>query len=361
MSLLHDGQTIPHQMLITVKANILPLIVTVSGFLLSWLLTLWIRRYALATNLLDQPNERSAHTVPTPRGGGVAIVLSFLGLTLALSLLGLIENRLVVAASGSGIIVATLGFLDDRYGVPARWRFVGHVAAAVWILCWMGRLPQVPVFGMHIGLSYAGPVLCTLYVVWMINLFNFMDGIDGIASVEAITTTLGGALLWWLTGSGSGWLAALVFAGCIAGFLVWNFPPAKIFMGDAGSGFLGLMVALLSLWCGQAAPGLFWAWFILVGCFMVDATTTLVRRVRRGEKFFEAHRSHAYQFAARRLGRHLPVTLSCGAINMLWLLPLATLVATGRLDGLLGVVIGYAPLVWLVFHFRAGDRAAQEV
>ena len=167
-------------------------------------------------------------------------------------------------------------------------------------------MPRLPVFGTMGDLPYAGPVLCGLYLVWMINLFNFMGGIDG-------------------------------------------------------SGFLGLMVALLSLWCGQATPALFWAWFILIGCFMVDATTTLVRRVRRGERFHEAHRSHAYQYASRRAGRHLPVTLACGAINVLWLLPLAAAVALGWLDGVLGVVIAYTPLVWLAFTYKAGDRAAQMV
>jgi len=325
----------------------------------AWLLTLVTRRYALHTNLLDMPNRRSSHTVPTPRGGGVAIVLSCLAIIFVVGLLGLIEQRLMIATLGAGAMVAVLGFIDDRSSLSARWRFLGHLAAAVWVLWWMGRVPPVPLFGQLVDLSYAGPVLCALYVVWMINLFNFMDGIDGIASVEAITTSLGGALLWWLAGSGNGWAAAVVFAGCVAGFLVWNFPPAKIFMGDAGSGFLGLMVALLSLWCAQATPVLFWSWFILIGCFMVDATTTLVRRVRRGERFFDAHRAHAYQYASRRAGRHLPVTLACGAINLLWLLPLAALVALGKLDGLTGVLIGYVPLVWLAFHFRAGDSAAQ--
>ena len=206
-------------------------------------------------------------------------------------------------------------------------------------------------------MSYAGPPLCGLYLVWMVNLFNFMDG---IASVEAITATLVGALLWWLAGSGTGWLVAVLFAGCVGGFLVWNFPPAKVFMGDAGSGFLGLMVALLSLWCGQASPALFWAWFTLIGCFMVDATTTLVRRVRRGERFHEAHRSHAYQYAARQFGEHRPVTLAVGAINLLWLWPIAVAVALGWLDGVVGVAIAYAPLLWLAFRFKAGDRTAQE-
>ena len=335
-------------------------LIAAMAFGLAWLLTLLVRRYALHTNLLDHPNDRSSHTVPTPRGGGVGIVLSFLAIILVVGMLGLIERRLMIAALGSGALVAVLGYVDDRSSLPARWRFLGHLAAAIWVLGWMGPVPPVPLFGAVVDLSYAGPMLCALYLVWMINLFNFMDGIDGIASVEAITTSLGGALLWWLAGSGNGWAAAVVFAGCVAGFLVWNFPPAKIFMGDAGSGFLGLMVALLSLWCSQSAPVLFWSWFILIGCFMVDATTTLVRRVRRGERFFEAHRAHAYQYASRRAGRHLPVTLACGAINLLWLLPLATLVALGKLDGLTGVLIGYAPLVWLAFHFRAGDRAAQE-
>ena len=338
---------------------LLLLIFSMLGSGTAWLLTLVTRRYALHTNLLDMPNRRSSHTVPTPRGGGVGIVLSCLAIIFTVGLLGLIEQRLMIAALGAGGMVAALGFLDDRSSLPARWRFLGHLAAAVWVLGWMGPVPPVPLFGVVVDLSYAGPLLCTLYMVWMINLFNFMDGIDGIASVEAITTSLGGALLWWLAGSGTGWAAAVLFAGCVAGFLVWNFPPAKIFMGDAGSGFLGLMVALLSLWCAQATPVLFWSWFILIGCFMVDATTTLVRRVRRGERFFDAHRAHAYQYASRRAGRHLPVTLACGAINLLWLLPLAALVALGKLDGLTGVLIGYVPLVWLAFHFRAGDSAAQ--
>ncbi len=335
------------------------LLVAGLGFAMAWLFTWAVRRYALHTNLLDHPNDRSSHTVPTPRGGGVAIVASFMLLALAMGLLRLIEQRLMTAALGAGAVVALLGFLDDRASLPARVRFAGHALSAAWCIGWMNAIPRVPIFGQVVDLGWAGPALCGLFIVWMINLFNFMDGIDGIASVEAITTALGGALLWWLAGSGTGWVAAVAFAGCVAGFLAWNWPPAKIFMGDAGSGFLGLMVALLALWCGQSAPALFWSWFILIGCFMVDATTTLVRRVLRGERFFEAHRAHAYQYASRLAGRHLPVTLACGAINLLWLLPIAALVALGRLDGVVGVALAYAPLVWLAFRLKAGDRTAQ--
>ena len=130
-------------------------------------------------------------------------------------------------------------------------------------------------------------------------------------------------------------------------------------MGDAGSGFLGALLGFFALWSSIGHPPLFWSWLVLVGCFMVDATTTLVRRVIRGERFYEAHRSHAYQYASRRHGAHLPVTLGFGAITTFWLLPLACLIARGLLDGVLGVVLAYTPLVWLAFRYKAGDRASQ--
>ena len=330
------------------------------GLLMSCCLTARMRRYAIATQLLDRPNERSSHSVPTPRGGGLAIVTSFLLIILGLNLASPIALPLFAAILGSGLLVAALGFVDDRSGLPARWRFLGHAAAAAWVLAWMGPLPPVPILGLTINLGFGAVLLSAFYLVWSINLFNFMDGIDGIASLEAIGVSLSGALVWWLVQPTGDWPVAVLFAACVSGFLYWNFPPARIFMGDAGSGFLGLIVALLALWSSRTAPHLFWSWFILGGCFMVDATTTLVRRVRRGESFHVAHRSHAYQYAARRHASHKVVTLTVLAINTVWLTPLAVLVAVRLLDGVAGVLIAYAPLLWLALHYKAGDRAAQE-
>ena len=336
------------------------LAILLSGLVLSCGLTALARRYALFTQLLDHPNERSSHSVPTPRGGGVAIVASFLLLVMGLGVAGKIESGLCFALLGSGLIVATLGFVDDLGHVSARWRFLGHAASAAWVLFWMGPLPPVPILGLTINLGLGAVLLSALHLVWSINLFNFMDGIDGLASLEAIGVSLGGALVWWLVQPAGDWPVALLFAACVAGFLVWNFPPARIFMGDAGSGFLGLVVALLALWSARTEAHLFWAWFILGGCFMVDATTTLVRRVKRGERFHVAHRSHAYQYAARRHASHKAVSLAVLAINTVWLTPLAVLVAVRALDGVAGVLIAYAPLLWLALHYKAGDRAAQE-
>ena len=326
---------------------------------MSWVLTLAVRGYALRSQLLDQPNARSSHTQPTPRGGGLAIVVTFVPLLGVLASLGLVPGRLALAVGGAATLVAVIGFIDDRRGLSARLRFLGHSAAALWLLWLLGAMPPVPVFGALLPLGLFGSVLAAVYIVWSTNFYNFMDGIDGIASMQAVTVALAGSLVSALAGVADALAIGWLLAACVGGFMAWNFPRARIFMGDAGSGFLGLVMAALALWHGYRLPALFWAWFILNGCFMVDATTTLVRRVRRGERFHEAHRSHAYQYAARRWGSHVPVTLAVGAINLAWLLPIAAAVALGRIDGAAGMVLAYAPLLALAFHLRAGDRVAQ--
>jgi Fuc2NAc and GlcNAc transferase len=330
------------------------------AFLAACALTAGVRRYALNSNLLDQPNERSSHVQPTPRGGGVAIVAAFLAGTAALAFMSAVSWRLAAAVLAGGLVVAWLGFADDRRPLPARVRFGGHLAAAVWVTWLLGPLPALPVAGGELPLSLFGPVLAVVFLSWSINLFNFMDGIDGIAGIEAITVCAGGALLWAMTGPSQHWVLPLLLCACSAGFVLWNFPRARIFMGDAGSGFLGLMIGAFALWAGTERPILFWSWLILYGCFVVDATTTLIRRVTRGEKFHVAHRSHAYQYAARCFGSHQPVTLAIASINVIWLLPVAALVAFGHLEGVLGVLIAYSPLVLLAYHFKAGDRLGQE-
>lgn len=328
----------------------------VSLAVLAWFLTALLRRYALARSLLDVPNARSSHSLPTPRGGGVAIVVAFLlGLCVAF-FTGLgIAAELFYALLGAGLGIALLGFLDDHGHIAARWRLLGHFLAAAWALYWLGGLPPLAVFGGLLQLSWIGHVLAAFYLVWLLNLYNFMDGIDGIASVEAICVCLGGAILYALLETSLLTdLPLLMLAAAVLGFLLWNFPPARIFMGDAGSGFLGIVLGVLSLQAAWISPVLLWGWLILLGVFIVDATLTLLRRLLRGEKVYEAHRSHAYQYASRQFGRHLPVTVSVAILNLAWLLPLAIFVALGWLDGLAGLVIAYAPLLVLAWMLGAG-------
>lgn len=332
--------------------NSLLLILATAG--VSFFLTYLLRRYALATSMIDIPNARSSHSIPTPRGGGVAIVVVYLVLLLYLVFNTEAAQGVVIALGGSGLVIALVGFLDDHGHVAARWRLLAHFSGAAWALFWLPAAPSLQMFGMSLTLSWVLYPLGALFLVWLLNLYNFMDGIDGIASIEAITVCVGGALILWVLGYPEQMVLPLALAASVAGFLIWNFPPARIFMGDAGSGFLGIALGVLTLAAALTEPQLLWSWLILLGVFIVDATYTLIRRLARGDKVYEAHRSHAYQYASRRYGAHLPVTLAVLAINVLWLWPLAVLVGLGYIEGLVGVVLAYAPLVGLAVRYQAG-------
>jgi Fuc2NAc and GlcNAc transferase len=323
------------------------------AFIAALALTGLLRRYALAASLLDIPNARSSHSLPTPRGGGVAIVVVFLLGIIPLSLSGQLVTSTVWAFLGAGVWIAVVGFIDDHQHIPARWRLLAHFIGAAWGLFWLGGLPMLALFG--IDLTVLGYVLGAFYLVWLLNLYNFMDGIDGLASIEAITVCLGGVLLSLLGSNATGQTYPLILLMmAVAGFLLWNFPPAKIFMGDAGSGFLGITLGLFSIQAANHTAQFFWSWLILLGVFIVDATWTLARRFLRGEKVYQAHRSHAYQFAARQYSSHKNVSLAVAAINIGWLLPIALWVGLGGCNGLLGLSIAYLPLLLLAIHFKAG-------
>lgn len=330
-------------------------LIMVAG-VLAWLMTAMLRRYALSRSLLDIPNERSSHTLATPRGGGLSFVITFL---VALSVLGgwgYVTPSVLVSLLGAGGLVALVGFMDDHGHIAARWRLLGHFIAAGWGLFWMGGLPPITIFGVPLSAAWLSIIIGLLYLVWLLNLYNFMDGIDGIASIEAICICLGGSLLYWLTGHAQEAVLPMLLAATVAGFLVWNFPPARIFMGDAGSGFLGIVLGLLALMAGWINPLLFWGWLILLGVFVVDATFTLARRLLRGDKVYQAHRSHAYQYASRRYAGHRPVSLAVAALNLGWLLPVASAVVLLKLDGALGTMVAYAPLVVLALIYQAGKK-----
>jgi Fuc2NAc and GlcNAc transferase len=269
--------------------------------------------------------------------------------------MGAMPWRDVFGLGGAGALVAAVGFADDHVHLRRRWRLLAHFAAAAAIVASVGSLPRLIVLEAPVDLGWAGLLVALLYVVWLVNLTNFMDGIDGIAASEAITVSLGGALLYVVSASpAAAWSAPLLLAAASLGFLRWNWPPARIFMGDVGSGFLGLMLAALSLRAGAAAPELLWAWLILLGVFIVDATMTLGRRSLRGERIYEAHRTHAYQRAALRVGNHRPVTFAVASINVVWLLPIALLVASGIVDGTIGLAVAYTPLVLAAWQLGAG-------
>ncbi|WP_202386313.1 MraY family glycosyltransferase [Allopontixanthobacter confluentis] len=309
----------------------------------------------MSRRMVDQVNARSSHTEPTPRGGGISIVV--------LSLLAILVSMLffnfplhwAVGFGGAGILVAAVGWIDDHGHVSASIRFLAHISSAAWVLFWIGP-PELTWLGITGVLApIIGWIGGVLAIGWLVNLFNFMDGIDGLAASETISVTFGGALL--LAGATGGMTIALPFilmAAATVGFLRWNWPPARIFMGDAASGFLGLMVGGLILAAWQYGPSLGSAVAILPGVFVADATATLIVRIVQRQRLHEAHRTHAYQHLAIRLGRHRPVTIGVIAVNWLFLFPLACIAAAGLLQPLLALAAAYVPLFASAFALRAG-------
>lgn len=329
----------------------------VAALVLSGLLTGWVRNIAVRRGVLDVPNERSSHSKATPRGGGVAIVLVVCAASLVAVSLGMLPRRLFVALLGGGIAVALVGFLDDRRRLRPAVRLAVHLCAALWALLWLGGLPPLRFGAQVVSLGLAGQVLALAAIVWTLNLFNFMDGIDGLAASEAIFISVAATLLSLLGGPADGVAAvAWLFGAACAGFLWWNWPPAKVFLGDVGSGYLGYVIGVLALAATRDNPAAVWIWLILGGVFFVDATATLVRRTLRGERAYEAHRSHAYQWLARRWGSHRRVTLAVTLVNLAWLLPCALLAARYPARAAWMVLVALAPLAALAYAAGAGAR-----
>lgn len=321
-------------------------------------LTYFMRAYALKKNIIDNPNERSSHSVPTPRGGGVAVVCSYL-----LALAVLIFSQQLVAHTGltliiAGFIIALLGFLDDHGHINAIVRLAIHFLVAIGVVFSLGGFSEVTIFnGFELG--FVANIIAVLFLVWLLNLYNFMDGINGIASVEAITTTVSMAILYLLLYTSLNSDILWLLAVCVFGFLLWNFPKAKIFMGDACSGFLGLTLGILALIALKENLALFCAWIICLGVFVVDATYTLITRVVNGYKMYDAHRSHSYQILSRKWNSHTPVTLAVTIINFLWLFPIAYLMVIQQwMYPEIGVLIAYLPLILIAVRLKAGNPDA---
>jgi UDP-N-acetylmuramyl pentapeptide phosphotransferase/UDP-N-acetylglucosamine-1-phosphate transferase len=274
-------------------------VISVLALILSTVLTRYLCSPQSRFGVLDHPNERSLHSRAVPRGGGLAILAaSYVSLALLALLRG--APAAVLWIAGSAALVAVVSYWDDRSGLSAGVRLAAHVIAAVLLVVGGIRLTHVVLPGF--SLSMSEPLLvgvALLFSVWMTNLYNFMDGMDGFAGGMAVIGFATFALFGWRAGHESFAAVSLVLAAASAGFLLFNFPPARIFMGDVGSSTLGFLAAALSIW--GARDGVFphWVAVLVFSPFVVDATVTLFRRLFGGERVWEAHRSHYYQRLVR--------------------------------------------------------------
>lgn len=317
--------------------------------IVSFLFTELIRRYSLKNKILDKPNERSSHSIATPIGGGLSFVITFL---FVVAFNDLVSSKMFFALSGGGLLVAAVGYWDDHHHIAAKWRLLSHFIASFWVLYWLGAISVFQFLDYSIDVGWLGIVIISFLLVWLLNLFNFMDGIDGIAASEAIFVACASAYFSWSNELESLTFISLILAAATSGFLILNWAPAKIFMGDVGSGFLGLMLGIIiyaNIIDGDSA----WVWFILLGVFLVDSAITLIRRILNGEKWYEAHCSHAYQHAARKWG-HKRVTISVILINICWLFPIAVVFHLKGNFGIWFALLAYIPLIVIVLKLKAG-------
>lgn len=289
---------------------------------LSFTLVILLRRWAKHLMVMDIPNERSSHAIPTLRGGGLAIVLITLVVVLLDSLLSGVWREGVVYLMG-GAILAVLGWRDDKKSLPARVRFLVHGLVAVITIIGLGYFDTLPFpFIGHLSLGVFGILLTLMWIIGMTNAFNFMDGIDGIAGGVAFAGGIGWVVL---TVSGLGEVGSLTFwiamavAGASLGFIMHNWQPARIFMGDVSSGFLGYTFAVLPLLLKGEPSQPLMSGILLMWVFIMDAGVTFIRRAFKREKLFSAHRSHLYQRMVSAGYSHAAVSITYILLSLLGL------------------------------------------
>lgn len=318
------------------------LIVVVAVFVASIFGTDALRRYAERQRILDVPNARSMHSAPTPRGGGVVIASAALLCVLLCGILEFLDVGEAMAFAGA-LPIALVGWIDDRRGVAPLSRLLVQFGAATWAAVWLGGYSRLDTGAAIVPLGGVGTVLAILAIVWMTNLYNFMDGIDGLAGAEAVTSGGAVAVLLWCSGEPALGLTAAVLSAAAAGFLIFNWAPARIFLGDVGSGTLGFLFAVLAL-AGDRADAVPAIVLLLpFGVFIADATYTLARRALRRERLTAAHRTHVYQLLVQDGWSHRRVTLLVSGLNLL--LALGAWVAWRRPDSLPIVTFGAVALL----------------
>ncbi len=338
-------------------------VIMVLSALVAWVVAALVCKYADKLNVLQIPNHRSSHVNPTPSAGGLGVVIAGSLAALCLGIFyGWSDNWFVV---GLGGLLAAVGFQDDIRHVTARFRFGTQVIVCIGLLIVIGDLPPITL-NIGVELKITGWILSVMLLiagVWWVNIFNFMDGIDGIAGAQAIYMLLSGAVIAEYTNYDAifspVWILMLCIVAATVGFLMLNWPPAKIFMGDVGSTWLAFMVFALALLSVQYGWLNYAQWVILAAVFVTDATVTLLTRMLRGERWYEAHDTHTYQLLARRWdgdkrSGHRLVTLLGAVVNLLWLFPWAWACSLWPDGTMWFVLTAYLPLVFAEYQVGCG-------
>ena len=291
------------------------IVIFAAVFCVSYLGVGLYRRWSIQQKLLDIPNERSSHTEPTPHGAGLIIVIICLVIYVPMSIL--VSGTFSWGYFTGALLIALVSYLDDLRPIRFMWRLVVHCSAAIVLIADTETWHGITMLG-NLQLGNFGYVITFLWIVWMVNSYNFMDGIDGLAGLQAVIAGIG----WFILGIMLGMPVISLFGGVIAasslGFLLHNLSPARIFMGDVGSAFLGFTFAALPLMARTSvmkSPDLLpIAAVLFVWFFLFDSVVTIVRRAIRGEKIWVAHREHLFQRLVSSGYTHRRVTVLYGVL-----------------------------------------------
>jgi len=314
--------------------------------------TLLYRAFALRSGILANPNFRTLHDRPKPRGGGIVFSCVFLALVAILGWAGSLDAATTRAIGLGGAVATVFGFVDDAVHINAFAKLATQGALAAWALVCFGAkplfdLPWIPA-PVELGVSWFA-------LVWLMNAYNFMDGVDGMAASGAVFICAAAmAALLLARGDAVLTLALGLLALCCLGFLVFNWPPASIFMGDSGSLFLGYCFGALMVRTISGEEVTLWTWLVILGYFGGDTTTTTLTRICVTRKWYGAHRSHAYQNLARIWSDHRKVTVGVILYHALWLMPLTVLSVLVPAVGPLAAALALGPVV--LWTLRYGPR-----
>lgn len=325
------------------------------ALLFSSLITRFIARNASHLHLLDKPNHRSGHTEVTPKGGGIAFALIFLFTTGCMTFSGLLDFNVAKPILFGAPIVLVLGLIDDIKALSALNRLCVHFLVAACALYLVTNGFRETLFISFLPeIKWLNNFFLILFIAWYINLFNFMDGSDGLVGGVSIVGSLLMAVTVLFWGAPTVALLYLLLAYCVAGFLPYNWAPAKIFMGDSGAYFLGFVFAMLALICKKEADVSFYSNIIIFGPLISDATYTLLVRAWRRARLDQAHRQHGFQKAIDGGWTEPKIVTIYTSTMIVWLFPLAHLACLYDIRGLILVIISYLPLILFFKHFRAG-------
>jgi Fuc2NAc and GlcNAc transferase len=326
-------------------------------FLGSFLMSYLIQQHGIKLGLADIPNDRSSHSIPTPKGGGIGIFANFILATVAFSSLGWIQQQWTLSLAVGGMFVFGIGLLDDISPLKPKFRLIVHFIAALWIMTFVVQSLN-GIYVIDLGVTkLQGMFLCgifsLLFIGWMVNLYNFMDGTDGQAGTIGVVVSI------LLTGFAA-WkghesvVLYLVFSCALLGFLVFNLPPAKIFLGDCGSTFVGFVFGALAL-LGEFRGGIpLLITVTLLSGFIVDATYTLIARLLSGYRPFEPHRNFGFHRLLARGYSPVQITSSHVFLILIWNAPLAYLEFVRPDLSALWLTLAYAPYTLLGMYLRVG-------